>query len=318
MKLSKRGIKKLAKWEKLNPRLIQCLLYVLFFSRGGKRSLGVVYRKGWQKGNLCWNIDLKHELSRYMGLKHKQIVRYLSILHDKGWIAVKDGQYKLSSIQFLLPKYGEKFFCVDILGKGKKGYSIFHWLEFEFNRQSHSKEKIKFKMSDRTRLNRKRKHLDIMSRKNKTPQAINKTVSSIEKKGTTLDRAGKTPKKNYIPFKPPPDSGKSGTVEVHFEKVFAASDHQKVCFGLPVDCRAVFYKNRLYEWHQVYLRYELVKGIEPGKKQWKNKESPDDCWIPGWNPALQKKFSRRELVQTQLERDKQMGRDKYKNYVRPT
>ena len=297
MKLSKNGLKKLTQWDTISPRKVQTLLYVLYFSRGGKKSLGVVYRNGRQKGNLCWNTDLKEELCNFLGLKHKQVVRYLFWLLACKWILVQDGQYKLSPGQFLLPKGNEKFIFIGVLGKGEKGYSILHYLEHEFNRQSHGKEKLKFKMSDRTRLNRKKKHLDIMSRKKKTPQVINKTLSFLSKEKSTTLREEKSPYQGWIRIKQPDNHlKKSETFFIHWEKIKELSEHQMVCFGLSSLCRAIFYKGKVYVYNKYLKLYEPLRGFKKQKRKPVGKKYEPEFFIPNYNPANQRKFTREELI----------------------
>lgn len=304
LKVSKIGIKKLIeeskeKNHKTHPRVYQALLFVLAWSNNGSRRIGVTYTYGRCKGKLCYSKDLKNKMCGFMGIKHKQAVRYLNMLRNSMWI-YKTNQYNLngdleyiiSPSQYLMSEPDQKkYIFFKLNGKGRKGFDIFADLEKALNDDSHPAERntdqYRFNIPDRTRRWRQKRHKNPdrvqRPRRKKTAlfktHCVNKSQKSIfpnRQKVTPIAVEAQDPfcrkdvrttlagKENYF-----------GMLELklthcdtriaEWHETQRLSQFQKIQCGLTTQCRAVWWKGKAFRWNATSECYERVK-IKPKAK----------------------------------------------------
>ena len=262
--------------KKPRPRLMQAALFTLSWSREGKRALGEVCPYGRSKGRLCYDKGLKIGLCRFMGIEHKQAVRYLNDLKKLKWIHTTrqfslDGklEYRLAPAQYLTPGDGEKFIKFNLSRAGLKGFDIFGALEKALFEDSHPAEhdapQLKFNIPARTRRKRKQTHKTIHARKaHKThkPELLQKPdrqkvtpvypLSFSKKENTTLPRVKKYDGQIWIKI------SEQEKTKVPWFKLRELSEFQKVRSGLATADRAVWHRGRVFRWSPAFSGYELV------------------------------------------------------------
>ena len=265
LKVSKEGLKKLISYKtKTKPRLMQAALYVLAWSQGGDRALGVTYTYGKPKGRLCYDKKLRIGLCRFMGIRNKQVRRYLNRLKDFSWIHTTsqfnlagDLEYRLAPAQYLMATgYFEKYFIFPLSGKGIKGFDIFAALERALEKDSHPSERdskqLKFTISDRTRRWRARRHF-LRFRQKVTPIKENNPVPFLRKEQKTTESREKSYKGWFwIRLK------RRDKLKVPWYKVKTLSEFQKVRSGIAPDTRAVWHEGKLYQWNKYTDCYDPV------------------------------------------------------------
>ena len=269
LKLSKAGMKTLLKSRKsrTNPRLFQALLFVLAWSENGTRALGITYTYGRSKGRLCYSKELKNKMCGYMGIRHKQAVRYLNKLKELNWILATDDQfnlsgdleYRISPSAYLMAKEGEKYFIFNMRGKGRKGFDIYSKLESAFKRDLHPAERnsdqLCFNIPARTRRWRRKRHVFI-KRQEVTPNAGTSPHLNVK---TTLARDFNF--KNYISLK----LTHGDRLKIPWHELKRLSEFQKIRAGLCTFDRAVWHKGKVFKWDKWSSEYQFV----PKKKRQK-------------------------------------------------
>ena len=151
------------------PRAMQVYLAVLYWLNSRQSlSLGVEYSYGRAKGCICYYKELKRFISRWTGLEHKQIIRYLRDFERVGIIYRDDKQmfldgtirpqFFLHSMADLRAKSGEQFLIMNMRSAGQKGFDIYAYLEQCMRADSHPghPDQLKFKISRSTRWYRSR------------------------------------------------------------------------------------------------------------------------------------------------------------------
>ena len=158
--------------KKTRPRAMQVYLALLsWLNKQDSLSLGVEYIGSRADGQLCWHKDLKHFISRWTGLKHRQIQRYLRGFEDKGLIYTDDKQlwvdgkvrkqYFLNPLSDLRAKPGEKYLMLNMRECGQRGFDIYGHIETAMLEDSHPghPDQLKFTVPRSTKWYRKQPKL---------------------------------------------------------------------------------------------------------------------------------------------------------------
>ena len=293
LKVSKRGLKRLIQSLKTNnrktrPRAMQAILFVLAWSQNGQRALGTTYKYGRSKGKLCYSKALKLGLCRFMGIEHKQAVRYLNNLKKVHWIHstnqfTLDGtlEYRISPVQYLIPGVKEKYFFFNLRGTGKKGFDIFEALETALAEDSHPEERdtdqLKFDIPERTQRWRRSRHDALTQKKSKK-------IDTLGQDSNFSDRQEMTPivKRNPLPFSRKGSNtslprGKFNKrlvflkmphrerYEVPWYELKRLSEFQKVQAGVDVTDRAVWHCGKVFLWNPRFGDYKFVPKSKKSK-----------------------------------------------------
>lgn len=315
IKISKVGFKKITQSkQKISKREMQALLFALAWSRGGKNSLGRVYKYGRAKGQLCWNKTLKNKLCSFMGIKHKQTVRYLNKLQSLGWLFIEQGQftltgnleYKVAPDQYLAPRFGDKYFIFNLSGAGKKSFDIFGKLEKAFYDNDHPAKRdatqLKFNIPERTRRFRKARHKQLKKQKQarkyqrKTLDDRQQMTPIARIDNPSIEKNTLASVKNFNNQEFTLKLTRDTKIKIPWFYTKRLSEFQKTRCGIDPHDRAVWWKGQAFEWNKYFSQYELVPR-QPAKSDprfCKPLESKENCPAKS-DPSLQKTFTAEEL-----------------------
>ena len=325
LKLSKSRLNKFSKVQlKTRPRAMQVYLAVLLWlDRHGGYSLGVEYIGSRASGMLCWHKDLKIFISRWTGLKHRQVQRYLRSFEATGLIYIDDNQLwidgKVRRQYFLKKRYdlrarpGEQYLTFNMRGRGQRGFDIYGCLESCIRADSHPlhPDQLKFNVSRQTRSYRaksktykkkKKRRFKVKIQlclptacKNMTPKKIQNPAPFFRMDRRTTKSAKKNPAyftKTYQ--KQLCLIHKNQRIWVDWWKTkLADSEFIKIQSGLSLSDRALWYKGRLYR--QKYPKtdpyvYEFMP--KPVRRSWKS--------VPDYGPSIPSAIDTRKQIAESL------------------
>ena len=293
------------------PRAMQVYLALLsWLNNQNSLSLGVQYIGSRADGQLCWHKDLKLFISRWTGLRHRQIQRYLREFEDKGLIYIDDKQlwidgrvrtqYFLSPAADLRAKPGECYLKLNLRGCGQRGFDIYAYLEKAMRDDSHPghPDQLKFNISRQTRSYRKRskaykprprrsrgvnKQLSFPFRKNMTPKESQNPIPFLRMEYKTTQSAQKSTK---IYHKKLCLTQNNRRIWVNWWKTKRAdSEYIKNRAGLAYSDRALWHCGKLYRQTAVPYVYEFV--ARPGRAY-----KP----IPDYGPSIPSVGQTRQMI----------------------
>ena len=314
LKLSKSRLNKFSKVQlKTRPRAMQVYLaMLLWLERHGGYSLGVEYIGSRASGMLCWHKDLKLFISRWTGLKRRQVQRYLRSFESTGLIYTDDNQlwidgnvrrqYFIKKRYDLRARPGEKYLTFNMRGRGQRGFDIYACLESCIREDSHPihPDQLKFNVSRQTRSYRAKPKTYKRKKKRSFKVKIQTCFSTPCKNMTPKKKQNPAPfyrmdrKTTKSAEKIPPKFTKNYPKQlclIHKNKriwvdwwktKLADSEFIKVQSGLAFSDRALWYSGRLYR--QKYPKtdpyvYEFIPKIARNKKQsWKT--------VPDYGPYV--------------------------------
>lgn len=314
IKFNKKALKSfMANNPGIRNRRLQVYFFLLAYSQ--KAPLSKFHHWGKNKDRAVWHRDLKIKLGKYLGVKRKQVQRYLKDFKDKGCIIE---QKNLSGeIEFLFNypreliagKNDTGFLLFKLDGTGKKGYDLAGELEKAFKADSHPKEnpdQLSFKINKSTRFYRKQRHKLLLNRKvqkvtpnaNIIPNPLKEDLKTTEMVYKKDDKACKNPVTRYGLVQD------NKLLRVPWYELKKLSEYQKVSLGFTPDKHICFYHRQLYERDRSGIYKHPM-----GSKGYKKKKVPPPVYEV--SPAEE---TRRQMIR-ELPMDRLLQMGFQENYI---